>query len=343
MTTEKRRFGYTNDGEKVDCYTLTDGDLSVEILNFGGIIRSFIIQTANGPIDVALGFDDVESYEAQTGYIGALIGRVANRIGGAQFLLNERNYCLDANDGPNCLHSGSGGYNSRIWDVQTGDDALILTLHDPDSTGGFPGNLDVEVRYELGRSRLNIFYSATCDEDTPINLTNHCYFNLGGHGSGSIEKHSISIFGNYITPVDGKFIPTGQLMDVTDSPFDLRNRTQISKGLDSDHPQIILGSGYDHNFVLSRNPNRAILPAAVLEYNGLILHCQTTQPGIQFYSGNFLSGEVGKGGAIYNKRSGLCLETQSWPDAINKPGFPDSILRKGETYSHRTEFALRES
>jgi len=342
MTTEKRLFGYTKDGEKVDCYTLADGDLSVEILNYGGIIRSFIIQTAEGPRDVALGFDDVGSYETHTAYIGALIGRVANRVGGACFELNGKNYSLGANDGKNSLHGGFNGYDKRIWGVQTGDDALILTLHDPDTTGGFPGNLDVEVRYILGRSRLNIVYTATCDEDTPINLTNHCYFNLGGHGSGSIENHKISVFGNYITPVDDNLIPTGELLDVTDTPFDIRERTEISKGLGSGHPQMVLGGGYDHNFVLSRKPDRAMSPAAVLEHGGLILHCLTNQPGIQFYSGNFLSGEAGKGGAIYNKRSGLCLETQSWPDAINKPGFPNSILRKGEIYTHKTEYALWE-
>lgn len=343
MTTEKRLFGHTKNGEEVDCYTLTDDDLSVEILNLGGIIRSFIIQTSKGPKDVALGFDDVEGYETQTGYIGALIGRVANRIGDARFSLNGEGYELVANDGSNCLHSGSSGYDRRIWDVQTSEDALILTLHDADMNGGFPGNLDAEVRYVVGRSRLNIYYTATCDKDTPINLTNHCYFNLGGHDSGSIEKHKISVFGNYITPVDEKLIPTGELMDVSDTPFDLRDRTRIDRGLNSDHPQIILGGGYDHNFVLSQKPSRAMSPAAVVEYEGLIMHCLTTQPGIQFYSGNFLSGEKGKGGAIYNKRSGLCLETQSWPDAVNKPSFPDSILRKGGMYSHRTEIALWEN
>ena len=342
MTIEKRLFGYTKDGGKVDCYTLADGVLSVEILNYGGIIRSFAIQTTKGPRDVALGFDDVEGYETHTGYIGALIGRVANRIGGASFSLNEKNYSLGVNDGPNCLHGGFNGYDKRLWDVQIGDDALILTLHDADTTGGFPGNLDVEVRYTLGRSRFDIYYTARCDEDTPINLTNHCYFNLGGHNSGSIEKHEIAVFGSFITPVDENLIPTGELMDVTDTPFDLRNRTKIGRGLRSEHPQIVLGGGFDHNFVLSRKTNHAMSPAAVLEYDGLILHCLTTQPGIQFYSGNFLSGEAGKDGAIYNKRSGLCLETQSWPDAVNKPNFPTSILRKGEIYSHKTQYALWE-
>jgi len=311
MTIEKRLFGYTKAGDRVDCYTLADGNMSVEILNYGGVIRSFTVETVNGPRDVALGFDDVESYEANTGYIGALVGRVANRVGNARFPLNGKDYSLDANDGPNCLHSGFCGYSNRIWNVQTSDGALILTLRDPDLTGGFPGNLDVEVRYVVQRSRLNIYYTATCDEDTPVSLTNHCYFNLGGHGSGSIEKHKVSVFGNYITPVDEKLIPTGELMDVTDTPFDLRDRTKIGRGLGSDHPQIVLGSGYDHNYVLSRKPNHAMSPAAVVEYDGLVLHCLTTQPGIQFYSGNFLTGETGKGGAIYYKRSGLCLETQS--------------------------------
>ena len=343
MTIEKRLFGYTKDGDRVESYTLADGDLSVEILNYGGIIRSFNVQTFGGQKDVVLGFDDVGGYETSTSYHGAIIGRVANRIGDARFSLNEKDYNLDINDGPNCLHSGSFGYDKRVWDAQEEDDALVLALHDPGASGSFPGNLDAEVRYTLGRNRLSITYKATCDEDTPISLTNHCYFNLGGHESGSIEKHRISVFGNYITPVDDKFIPTGDLMDVTDTPFDLRNRTIIGYGLDSNHPQIALTGGYDHNFVLSRNQSRDLSPAAVLEYDGLILQCMTTQPGLQFYCGNFLSGEVGKRGAKYNRRSGLCLETQAWPDAVNKPGFPDCILHKGEVYNHRTEYVLWET
>jgi len=343
MTTEKRLFGYTKDGDRVESYTLADGDLSVEILNYGGIIRSFCISAFSGQRDVALGFDDVGGYEASTCYHGALIGRVANRIGDARFSLGGKTYNLDANDGTNCLHSGSFGYDKRMWDAQTEDGALILTLRDPGVSGGFPGNLDAEVRYTVERSRLSIEYKATCDEDTPVNLTNHCYFNLGGHESGSIENHRISVFGNYITPVDDRHVPTGELMDVTDTPFDLRNRTIIGHGLGSDHPQIALGGGYDHNYVLSRNQVRELLPAAVVEYDGLILQCMTTQPGVQFYSGNFLTGETGKHGAKYNMRSGFCLEAQNWPDAVNKPGFPDCVLHKGEVYRHKTEYVLWET
>ena len=343
MTTNKRLFGHTNGGEEVYCYTLSDGDLSVEILNYGGIVRSFCIQTSGGRRDIALGYDDVGGYEADTGYIGALIGRVANRIGGARFSLNGKEYNLSANDGPNCLHSGAFGYNRRIWGAQAEDGALVLTLCDTYAAGNFPGNLDVEVRYALEHGSLSITYKATCDEDTPVNLTNHCYFNLGGHNSGSIEGHKITVFGNEITPVDDKLIPTGDLMDVTCTPFDLRISTQIGEGINSDHPQIILGNGYDHNYVLSSKKIQDMSLAAVLEYDGFILQCLTTQPGIQFYSGNFLSNEKGKGGAIYSRRSGLCLETQNWPDAVNNPGFPDSILRKGEIYSQKTEYALSEA
>ncbi|MCL2153191.1 MAG: galactose mutarotase [Oscillospiraceae bacterium] len=338
---EKRLLGYTKYGEKVDCYTLTAGELSVEILNYGGIIRSFTIQAFGSARDIALGFDDISGYETDTGYIGALVGRVANRIGNASYKLNGKYYQLEANNGPNCLHSGSYGYNRRIWDAQIDDGALALRLRDTGGNGGFPGKFEVEVRYTLSGERLIIEYKAVCDEDTPVSLTNHCYFNLGGHASGSIENHKITVFSNYITPVGDTLIPTGDLMDVANTPFDLRNRVKIGMGIDSDHPQIVLGGGYDHNFALSREPSRETSLAAVLEYDGLVLECLTTQPGIQFYSGNFLSGQTGKGGIIYNKRSGLCLETQNWPDAVNHSGFPDPILRKGDIYSHKTEYALR--
>ena len=338
---EKRLFGYTKNGEKVDCYTITDGGLSVEILNYGGIIRSFTIRDFGKERDIALGFDDMDGYESDTGYIGALVGRVANRIGNASFELNGKYYQLEANDGPNCLHSGSYGYNRRIWDAHDEGGALALKLYDLGSDGAFPGNLEVEVRYTLLGGRLVIEYTAVCDEDTVVNLTNHCYFNLGGHGSGSIENHEITVFSDYITPIDDHMIPTGDLMNVDVTPFNLRNRVRIGKGIGSDHPQIVLGGGYDHNFVLSREPSHEMSLAAVLEYDGLVLECLTTQPGIQFYSGNFLSEQIGKGGFKYSKRSGLCLETQNWPDAVNHNGFPDIILRKGDVYSHKTQYILR--
>ena len=338
MTIEKRYFGETKDGEKVDCYTLADGDMSVEILTLGGIIRSISLPTAQGVRDVALGFDDVAGYEAQTGFIGALIGRVGNRIGKAVFKLGGKEYKLDKNDGDNNLHGGANGYDKLVWGAETETDALLLTLKSPDMDGGFPGNLSIEVRYALKDRALSIEYKAECDADTPVNLTNHCYFNLGGHSSGGIENHKLQIFSDSITPIDDTLIPTGELLDVAGTPFDLREPKAIGEGLSSDCPQMVLGGGYDHNFVLARELKRPLSPAAVLECDGVKMTCLTTKPGIQFYSGNFLSGENGKQNSIYAKRSGLCLETQFWPDSVNKPEFTDCILKKGEIYHHKTVY-----
>ena len=338
MTIEKRYFGDTKNGEKVDCYTLTDSDASVEILTLGGIVRSLVIPTSEGLRDVAQGFDDVAGYEEQKGFIGALIGRVANRIGNAVFSLGGNEYKLDKNDGENSLHGGFNGYDKQIWEANAKSDGLWLTLQSPDMDGGFPGNLSVKVRYALEDYSLTIEYYAECDADTPINLTNHCYFNLGGHDSGGIENHKIQIFSDSITPIDDTLIPTGEKLDVTGTPFDLRTPKIIGEGLSSNHPQITFGGGYDHNFVLASEPCREMSPAAVLEYGGVKMTCLTTKPGIQFYSGNFLLAENGKQGAVYPKRSGLCLETQFWPDSVNKPEFPNSLLQKGEIYHHITVY-----
>jgi aldose 1-epimerase len=336
MNIEKRLFGYTKIGRDIDCYTLTDGEMSAKILTYGGSIRSLTVPAPGGVRDVVLGFDDVAGYTAQRAYHGALIGRVANRIGGARFSLNGRDYILDANDGANCLHGGLFSFDRLIWDARTSDDALVLSLQSPDLEGGFPGDMDIEVCYSLKDDALIIEYTAECSADTPISLTNHVYFNLGGHSSGSIGEHLIQIFSDAVTLTDESQIPTGELLDVTGTLFDLRKPKAINDGLFGDHPQIAIGDGYDQNFVLSREPHQALSPAAVLEYDGLKMTCLTTQPGIQLYTGNRLSGDLGKGGAKYGKHSGLCLETQAWPDAINCKEFPDSILRKGGTYNHTT-------
>jgi len=338
MTIKKRLFGHTKDGVQVDGYTMVDGGMSVEVITYGAAISSLVVPTAGGVRDVALGFDDVPAYERHASYLGAIIGRVANRIGGAQFSLGGRIYELDKNTGSNCLHGGYQGFDRQVWSAKAENDALVLSLHESDMKCGFPGSLDVDVRYCLKDGALSIGYVAVCDADTPINLTNHCYFNLGGHDHGSIENHNIRIYADSITPIDESLIPTGEVLDVAGTPLDLREPTRVGRGLDSSHPQIVLGGGYDHNYVLSREVCRELSPAAVLEYDGLRMTCMTTKPGIQFYSGNFLSGDTGKEGAIYAKRSGLCLETQYWPDSLNKPEFPDSTLRKGATYTHETVY-----
>jgi len=340
MTIEKRLFGRTSTGENVDSYVLKDAGYTMEILTYGGAIRSLVVPVEGGVRDVALGFDTVAEYEAHKAFFGAIIGRVGNRIGGARFSLNGKEYNLDKNDGPNTLHGGFKGFDKKVWQASVDADALVLKYTEKDKENGFPGNLDTEVRYSLKNGVVLIDYKATCDEDTPINLTNHNYFNLGGHSAGGIEEHKLQILAEHITPIDDTLIPTGALMDVAETPFDFRKSKAIGDDIDSTHEQIKLGGGYDHNFVLSKEPERKLSLAAVLEFDGLKMQCLTTSPGVQFYSGNFLTDMEGKAGAKYKKRHGLCLETQNWPDAVNKPEFPNSILKKGEVYRQATQYSF---
>lgn len=342
MTIDKRPFGKTKNGEAVELFTLKDGDASVEIITYGAAIRSINVPVGGKVRDVALGFDDIAGYESNKCFHGAIIGRIGNRVNNATYEMNGETYKLDVNDGPHHLHGGFVGFDKQVWKAEIEEDALTLTLHDKEGTApGYPGDMIASVTYTLSGGSLGIEYAATCSEDTPINLTNHCYFNLAGHDSGSIANHKLQIISDKITPVDSTIIPTGELLDVTGTPFDLREPTLIAPGFESSHEQIKLGGGYDHNWVLAKVPYRALSLAAVLSCDGLSMETYTTKPGIQFYSGNMLEGkagipEIGKGGAAYKKRSGLCLETQYWPNSVNMPAFPAKILRKGETYSHKT-------
>jgi len=343
MTIEKRPFGQTKDGREVELYTLSDSGYSVDIITYGASIRCIKVPVAGGTRDVALGFDDIAGHEGNKGCHGAVIGRVGNRIANARYEMNGQTYHLDANSPPNCLHGGFIGFDKQIWTAEEQPGALVLTLIDKEGTAaGFPGDLEVKVKYTLANGELGMEYIATCDKDTPINLTNHCYFNLAGHNAGSIENHKIQIFSHKITEVDKSLIPTGELMDVTDTPLDLRELTPVGPGLERSCPQMDLGGGYDHNFVLSTEPCRPLATAAVLECDGLSMTCLTTKPGVQFYTGNMMMGDIGKGGAVYSKRTGLCLETQYWPDSVNKPQFPAPILRKGDVYNHKTVYRFRE-
>ncbi|MDR2571874.1 MAG: galactose mutarotase [Oscillospiraceae bacterium] len=343
MTIEKSLFGKTKDGIEVDLYTLKDGGFSVEIITYGATIRSIHAPIAGGKRDIALGFDDMAGYETNKSYQGAVIGRIGNRVANARYEMNGKEYKMDVNDGPNCLHGGFIGLDRQVWSAAEEQGALVLTLLDKEGTAaGLPGNLEVKTKYTLENGELGIEYIATCDDDTPINLTNHCYFNLAGHDAGSIVNHKIQIFSHKITPVDETLIPTGELMDVTGTPFDLRELTIINQGIDSSDKQIELGGGYDHNWVLSNEPYRALAIAAVLECDGLSMACLTTKPGIQLYTGNMMTPETGKGGAVYSKRTGVCLETQYFPNSVNTPQFPAPILRKGEVYNHKTVYRFRE-
>jgi len=343
MTINKRPFGQTKDGKDVDLYILQDSGYIVEIITYGATIRSIEVPISGGMRDVAFGFDSISEYETKGGYIGAVIGRISNRVANARYEMNGKTYNLDANDGVNSLHGGFVGFDKQVWSADEEQGALVLKLIDKEGTAaGYPGDMEVTVKYTLENGELGIEYTATCSEDTPVNLTNHCYFNLAGHDAGSISNHKMQIFSHKITPIDETLIPTGELMDVTDTVFDLRELTSIAPGLTDTCEQIELGGGYDHNWVLSNEPHRALAMAVVLECEGLSMSCLTTKPGVQFYSGNFLPGETGKDGAVYSKRSGLCLETQYWPNSVNTPQFPAPILRKGETYNHKTVYRFRE-
>ncbi len=346
-------FGETQLG-MANLYTLrnTNG-MEVKITNYGGIITSIKVPDREGNLaDVALGFNQVEKYEDGHPYFGALIGRYGNRIGGASFSLEGETYELAANNGPNALHGGTMGFDKHLYEAHEIDrpDATGLELYriSPDGEEGYPGNLEVHVRYLLtADNALRIEYEATTDKATPVNLTNHAYFNLRGEGEGDILGHLLMINADQFTPVDETLIPTGALASVEGTPFDFRSPTPIGQRIEADDEQIRMGGGYDHNFVLSKDGEGLQLAASVYEpESGRYMEVLTTEPGVQFYSGNFLNGSVvGKSNVPYDFRYGFCLETQHFPDSPNQPQFPSTILEPGETYRSTTvyRFSTREA
>ena len=336
-----RPFGKTCDGRPVTCWTLAAGGYTAEVLDWGGVLRAFRVPAPEGARDIVLGCDNLKQYEAQDKYFGALVGRVANRIGGAAFELDGRHYPLAANNGPNCLHGGARGFNEALWQAEEREGALRLRYRSLNGEEGFPGTLTAEVTYALeADGALSIDYRAESDANTLCNLTNHSYFNLHGHARGSLEGHTIQILADAITEMDATSVPTGRLLDVAGTPFDLRQPTAILEGLASRHPQLALGHGYDHNFVLHHDPCGPLRTVASVTGGGLRLRCATTQPGLQFYTANFLDGTLGKEGIRYPARAAFCLETQAWPDAVHHPHFPSVLLRKGEVYRQRTVYQV---
>jgi len=344
--TKKSSFGKTPDGETVDLYTLTNKNgVEAAITTYGGSVVSLKVPDRQGKLgDVVLGFDSVDGYVNNTSYIGALIGRYGNRIGHAEFRLDGKTYTLAKNNGENTLHGGTKGFNKAVWtakEIPSKDgQALELTYLSKDGEEGFPGSLQVRVIYTLTDSNsLKIEYFATTDKETVVNLTNHSYFNLAGPGAGDILSHVLTINADKFTPVDSGLIPTGELRDVAGTPFDFRKATEIGARINADDEQIKLGGGYDHNFVLNRKSGDPIsLAARVVEpKTGHVMEVWTTEPGVQFYTGNFLDGSLhGKGGVSYTKRSAFCLETQHFPDSPNKPKFPSTELKPGERYHTTT-------
>jgi aldose 1-epimerase len=341
-------YGTTADGKDVDEYTLTNANgMEVKIITYGGTITSIRVPDRNGEMaNVTLGFDNLADYETRSPYFGNITGRYANRIANATFTLDDTEYTLAANNGPNSLHGGEEGFDNKVWEAEVieGDGEVGVSLHylSPDGEEGYPGNLDVTVVYTLtDDNEIRMDYTATTDAPTVVNLTNHAYFNLAGEGTGSIYDHVLMIDADRYTPVDETLIPTGELAEVEGTPFDFRLPKVIGPGQRSSHEQIVLGRGYDHNFVLNReDPEDGVMMLAARVYepeSGRVLEVWTTEPGIQFYAGNFLDGTlIGPSGHLYRQSDGFALETQHYPDSPNQPDFPSTVLRPGETYQTTT-------
>ena len=339
MNVKVEPFGQTTDGQDVKIVTLTNGKITAKITNFGGIIVSFETPDKNGKMaDIVLGFDNVQNYDkppSSNPFFGAIIGRYGNRIGGAKFTLDGKEYKLPVNDaGSNTLHGGIDGFHKKVWNIDSaevkgGKAELKLSYTSKDGEEGFPGNLKCTVTYAItADNKLEMKYEATTDKPTLANLTNHSYWNLAGQGSGDVLGQVLMINADKYTPIDNKSIPTGELKDVSGTPFDFTKPETIGSRV----KQVDIG-GYDHNYVLRGKIGEMKLAAEVYEpTSGRVMKIETTEPGIQFYSGIFLNGIKGKGGKIYNKYDAFCLETQHYPDSPNKPDFPSTVLRPGEKY-----------
>jgi aldose 1-epimerase len=342
---QEQPFG-TEGGRPVTVYTLSNAHgVEVRTMNYGGIILSIRVPDRKGEFtDIVLGHEKLEGYIPNPPYIGAIVGRYANRIANGTFTLDGKTYTLPKNDGPNTLHGGTDKtFNKVVWDGaplkdKTGVSFSYLS-HDGDD--GFPGNVKVKVTYTLTNdNELVIDYEATADKATPINLSQHSYFNLAGEGTGDILNHEVMLNADRFTPVDKNLIPTGELRPVKGTPMDFTTSTRVGSRIDDNYEQLVLGHGYDHNWVINRKGPGLTLAARVYEpTSGRVLEVSTTQPGVQFYTGNFLDGTViGKHGHVYKRRYGLCLETQHFPDSPNHPDFPSTILKPGETFHEKTVF-----
>lgn len=346
----RRPFGTTPVGQAVECFTLTnDAGLSVDLINYGAAIARINTPDRDGRSgDITLGYDDLAGYRQGGCFFGAVVGRFGNRIAGGRFSLGGEVYTLPINDSPgghDCsLHGGPNGLDKRVWDAETGADDhgpfVKFTLLSPNGDAGYPGNLDAAVTYRLRGADLEVVYTAHSDQATPVNLTQHTYFNLNGAGSGDILDHVLQSPADRYVPVDAGLIPTGELPPVAGTPFDFTSPHGIGARIDDDDPQLALGQGYDHTLVLPDGDGTRQLAAKVFApSSGRILEVWTTEPGVQFYTGNFIAnGTTGKDGATYDRRGGFCLETQHFPDSPNQPAFPNTILRPGEAYRTTTVF-----
>ena len=349
---ERKLFGILPDGREVPVYILKSETAECGIIGWGAAIAQLTVPDADGtPVDVALGFDSIGDYLVQDKYIGATVGRFANRIGGSRFILNGETVLLPANEGKNHLHGGIVGFDKRIWAEETegedeasspDEDRVTLSLTSPDGDEGYPGELRVKVTYSLRGSVLTMRYTAVSSRDTVISLTNHAYLNLSGAGSGTVTDHIFRINAKSYLPTDAESIPIGDITPVEGTPMDLTEPCSIADRIDSDFPQLRKARGYDHSYVIDGQPGELRFAAeAVSPKSGVRLRMYTDRPAVQFYTGNFLAGcPAGKDGAEYRDRGGFCFEAQAFPDAPNKPDFPTAVLKKGETYTAATVLAF---
>jgi len=341
---QKQDFGKLSDGQSADLYTLTNKlGMEVTVTNFGAAVVSLKVPDKAGKSgDVVLGNNTASEYETGKGYFGAIVGRYGNRIAHGQFTLDGKTYTLAKNNGENSLHGGTVGFSGRLWSATDVSGAagqtLQLTYVSKDGEEGYPGNLTIHVTYSVPASEnaLKIEYSATTDKDTVLNPTNHSYFNLAGQGNGDNLKHEVVIHASRFTPVDSTLIPTGELKTVAGTPFDFTKQTAIGARIDANDEQLKFGKGYDHNWVLDKKAGSTGPSLAVEVYeptSGRVMNVLTTEPGVQFYTGNFLDGTVkGKEGKVYGHRSALCLETQHFPDSPNHKEFPSTELKPGQKF-----------
>jgi aldose 1-epimerase len=339
MGIDRRFFGWLPDGRRVDLFSLKSKDLIVEVTNYGGVIRSIVVPDSNGVLgDIVHGFENLEGYLRGHSYFGSVVGRYANRIAGGRFKLDGVEYRLAQNDGANHLHGGVQGFDKVLWSAETSNSSLILSYASRDGEEGYPGNLTAKVTYAVThRGDLVVEYEASTDKPTVVNLTNHTYFNLAC--SGDILDHEVTLHASYFTSTRKDLIPTGEITSVEGTPMDFRNPTRIGERINSPYEQIVNGRGYDCNWVVDGEIGELRLAAEVYDpSSGRELKVSTTQPGVQFYTGNFLDGSLHGKGRAYGWRSGFCLETQHYPDSPNQPLFPSTVLRPGGMYREKTIF-----
>ncbi len=333
MSVIKTQFG------KAEKYTITDNDFSVSVITYGATITNIIFKGA----DVVLGYDTLEDYICQEGYLGSTVGRYANRIAKGLFTLNGKEYNVGCNEkGRGHLHGGVKGFKDCFYTAEiAGENSVKMTYTAKDGEEGYPGNYTVAVTFTAEDNALRIDYSATCDKDTVHNITNHSYFNLNGYNGENVLSTTLKINAEYITPVDELLIPTGELMPVKDTEFDFLSPKAIGRDIKGKHPQLIIGGGYDHNFVLGKTNEMRRAVEAYSPVSKITMYCDTTEPGVQLYTGNGLNSTAGKNGCTYGNHQGFCLETQHFPDSPNKQSFPSCVLKAGETYQSTTIYSFK--